>query len=102
VYSVHQMAHFSPSVNLVLSRITGAKMSVLQTIYGYSAICNSSGMMKFKVGVSGMPERYYYVSFVLTTFTIELLFQPVHTETYCLIEAKILALVVRLDSKPDM
>lgn len=61
MHSIHQMAHFSPSVILVLSRITGTQTSVLQTMYGYSpnSICDNSRMMKLlyiKVGVSGVSE----------------------------------------------
>lgn len=61
MHSLNQMAHFIPSAILVLSKITGTKMLVLQTMYGYSpnSIRDNSRMMKLlyiKVGVSGVSD----------------------------------------------
>lgn len=74
MHSTRKMAHFSHAVILVLSRIKGTKMSVLQAMYDCSLnlICYNSRMMKLfyiKIGVSGVSEQYHCVSFVLNTFT---------------------------------
>ena len=60
MHPIHQVAHFSPSGILVLSRITGTKMPVLQTMYGCSPnpVCDNFRMklLCIKVGVSGVSE----------------------------------------------
>lgn len=46
--STHQEAHFSHAGILLVSRINGIKMSVLQAMYGYSPnfICDNARMMQ--------------------------------------------------------